>query len=158
MDNRKSCAVSSSVTCADLRVLPECPLSVLSRSVRLDDKYIKVTFRNEHHKPLDLVWVNLQGNEKSLGTIRVGKTIHTKSYPGHVWRLRESIYPKRLVFETKLSPESTYIPVPECNFREDSNADPHFPHGLYPLFSQFIVITLIALNIVERNTTHSCLL
>ena len=140
MNDRNTCTPSSSTTCGDL---PECPSSVLTRSVQLHDKVILVAFQNEHRKPLDLVWVNLTGGEAVLGTILVGKTIHKKSYPGHVWRLREAMDPTRLVFETKLSHELSYISIPECNFPEDVNTSPHFPHGIYPLFSQLVVITLI---------------
>lgn len=56
------------------------------RSLDLSPTSVMVTFDNRTDGPIDAIWVDLSGDEKSYGQIDPGDAWEQQTYHGHLWR------------------------------------------------------------------------
>lgn len=64
----------------------------ITTAARSDDSRapVTITFVNRRPGPLDLVWLDFEGNEKSYGRLDPGAEKPFNTYVGHVWSLRDA--------------------------------------------------------------------
>ena len=60
------------------------------KSVSKSQQRLQISLRNMRANPVDLFWVDFDGNEQSYGTLEPQQSINQETGDGHLWRFKEN--------------------------------------------------------------------